>query len=92
VSGPLTIAPCSSPTPSVGVPKSRTEPASRDCRTPGRTTALAVVTELFRDWAGPLYEPALDVIYWYFTEVPMHTDQVGVADAEKRAAAARGAH
>jgi nicotinamidase-related amidase len=56
------------------------------------TTALAVVTELFRDWAGPLYEPALDVIYWYFTEVPKHTDQVGVADAEKRAAAAHGAH
>jgi len=56
------------------------------------TTALAVVTELFRDWAGPLYEQALDVIYWYFTEVPKHTDQVGVADAEKRAAAARGAH
>jgi nicotinamidase-related amidase len=56
------------------------------------TTALAVTTELFRDWAGPLYEPALDVIYWYFTEVPKHTDQVGVADAEKRAAAARGAH
>ena len=56
------------------------------------TTALAVVTELFRDWAGPLHEPALDVIYWYFTEVPQHTDQVGVADAEKRAAAARGAH
>jgi nicotinamidase-related amidase len=56
------------------------------------TTALAVVTELFRDWAGPLYEQALDVIYWYFTEVPQHTDQVGVADAEKRAAAARGAH
>jgi nicotinamidase-related amidase len=56
------------------------------------TTALAVVTELFRDCAGPLYEPALDVIYWYFTEVPQHTDQVGVADAEKRAATARGAH
>jgi nicotinamidase-related amidase len=56
------------------------------------TTALAVVTELFRDWAGPLYEPALDVIYWYFTEAPKHSDQVGVADAEKRAAAARGAH
>ena len=55
------------------------------------TTALAVVTELFRDWAGPLHEPALDVIYWYFTEVPEHTDQVGVADAEKRAAAAHGA-
>jgi nicotinamidase-related amidase len=56
------------------------------------TTALAVVTELFRDWGGPLYEPALDVIYWYFTEAPKHTDQVGIADAEKRAAAARGAH
>ena len=56
------------------------------------TTALAVVTELFRDWSGPLAEQALDVIYWYFTEVPQHTDQVGVADAEKAAAAARGAH
>ena len=53
------------------------------------TTALAVVTELFRDWAGPLYEQALDVIYWYFREIPEHTDHVGVADAEKRAAAAR---
>jgi nicotinamidase-related amidase len=54
------------------------------------TTALAVTTELFRDWAGPLYEQALDVIYWYFREVPQHTDQVGVADAEKSHAAARG--
>ena len=53
------------------------------------TTALAVTTELFRDWAGPLAQPALDVIYWYFTEVPTLTDQVGVADAEKKAAAAR---
>jgi nicotinamidase-related amidase len=55
------------------------------------TTALAVVTELFRDWAGPLAQPALDVIYWYFTEIPKLTDQVGVAEAEKRAAAARTA-
>jgi nicotinamidase-related amidase len=47
------------------------------------TTALAVTTELFRDWAGPLAAPALDVIYWYFTEAPKHTDQVGVAEAEK---------
>jgi nicotinamidase-related amidase len=53
------------------------------------TTALAVTTELFRDWAGPLYEPALDTIYWYFREVPKLTDEVGVADAEKAAAAAR---
>ena len=55
------------------------------------TTALAVVTELFRDWATPLAGPARDVIYWYFTEVPKLTDQVGVAEAEKLAAAASGA-
>ena len=54
------------------------------------TTSLAVVTELFRDWAGPLAGPALDVIYWYFNEVPKLTDQVGVAEAEKVAAAKHG--
>ena len=52
------------------------------------TTALAVTTELFRDWAGPLREPALDTIYWYFREIPKLTDAVGVADAERAAAAA----
>ena len=52
------------------------------------TTALAVTTELFRDWAGPLREPAFDTIYWYFREIPKITDHVGVADAEKAAAAA----
>src|SRR5271156_5230162 len=56
----------------------------------GPTTALAVVTELFRDWAGPLAGPALEVIHWYFREVPQHTDGVGVADAEKVVAAADG--
>jgi nicotinamidase-related amidase len=56
------------------------------------TTALAVVTEHFRDWATPLAGPARDVIYWYFSEVPKQTDQVGVAEAEKLAAAAAGAH
>ena len=56
------------------------------------TTALAVTTELFRDWAGPLAAPALDVIYWYFTEVPKLTNEVGVAEAEKRAAVARAGH
>src|SRR5450432_1575497 len=56
------------------------------------TTALAVTTELFRDWAGPLAGPALDTIYWYFNEVPKHTDEVGVAEAEKAAAAAHGGH
>jgi nicotinamidase-related amidase len=52
------------------------------------TTALAVTTELFRDWAGPLAGPALDVIYWYFREIPNLTNEVGVAEAEKAAAAA----
>ena len=52
------------------------------------TTALAVNTELFRDWASPAAGPAGGVIYWYFTEVPKLTPAVGVADAEKQAAAA----
>ena len=51
------------------------------------TTALAVTTEMFRDWAGPLAGPALDVIHWYFREVPKLTVQVGVAEAERLAAA-----
>ena len=53
------------------------------------TTALAVTTELFRDWATPQRDPALEVIYWYFTEVPKLTAAVGVAEAEKQAAAAK---
>ena len=53
------------------------------------TTALAVVTELFRDWATPLAGPAREVIDWYFNEVPKLTDAVGVAEAEKLAAADR---
>ena len=52
------------------------------------TTSLAVTTELFRDWATPPAGPALEVIHWYFTEVPKLTAAVGVADAEKQAAAA----
>jgi nicotinamidase-related amidase len=52
------------------------------------TTALAVTTELFRDWATPAAGPALEVIHWYFREVPKLTLTVGVADAEKQAAAA----
>jgi nicotinamidase-related amidase len=52
------------------------------------STALAVNTELFRDWASPLAGPAREVIYWYFTEVPKLTAGVGVAEAEKQAAAA----
>jgi nicotinamidase-related amidase len=52
------------------------------------TTALAVNTELFRDWATPAAGPAREVIYWYFREAPKVTTTVGVADAEKQAAAA----
>jgi nicotinamidase-related amidase len=52
------------------------------------TTALAVNTELFRDWATPAAALARDVIYWYFTEVTQLTPAVGVAEAEKQAAAA----
>jgi nicotinamidase-related amidase len=51
------------------------------------TTALAVTTEMFRDWAGPLAGSALEVIHWYWREVPAVTDQVGIAEAEKLAAA-----
>src|SRR5271155_2009154 len=51
------------------------------------STALAVNTELFRDWASPLAGPAREVIYWYFTEVTKLTDEVGVAEGEKKAAA-----
>jgi nicotinamidase-related amidase len=51
------------------------------------TTALAVNTELFRDWATPQAGAAGEVIYWYFTEVPKLTAAVGVADKEKQAAA-----
>jgi len=51
------------------------------------TTALAVTTELFRDWAGPLATGARDVIMWYFDEAPRHTDAIGVAEAEKAFAA-----
>jgi nicotinamidase-related amidase len=51
------------------------------------TTALAVTTELFRDWAGPLAGPALETIHWYWREVPQVSPEVGIAEAEKAAAA-----
>jgi nicotinamidase-related amidase len=52
------------------------------------STALAVNTELFRDWATPQAGPAREAIYWYFTEVSKLTSEVGVAEAEKEAASA----
>ena len=48
-------------------------------------TALAVVTELFRDWASPLAGNAREVIYWYFGEVSKAKVNVGVSEAEKQA-------
>ena len=56
------------------------------------TTALAVMTELFRDWAGPLAGPAL----WTSStgtsaRSATLTDEVGVAEAEKQAASGRAA-
>jgi nicotinamidase-related amidase len=42
------------------------------------TTALAVVTELFRDWKSPLADNAREVINWYFAEVPKVSKDVGV--------------
>jgi nicotinamidase-related amidase len=51
-------------------------------------TALAVVTELFRDWASPLADKARDVIYWYFAEVTKLKADIGVSEVEKQAAGA----
>ena len=47
------------------------------------TTALAVLTELFRDWRSPLAKNALEVINWYFAEVPKVSKSVGVDVREK---------
>ena len=47
------------------------------------TTALAVLTELFRDWRSPLAKNALEVIEWYFTEVPKVSKAIGVDVREK---------
>jgi hypothetical protein len=52
-------------------------------------TALAVVTELFRDWASPMADKAREVIYWYFGEVTKLKVDVGVSEVEKQAAKAK---
>ena len=51
-------------------------------------TTLAVVMEWFRDWTGPLAEPARAVTWWYLAEVLKVTDSVGVSEAEAAAAQA----
>ena len=46
-------------------------------------SALAVVCELFRDWAGPLGDAARDVIGWYLAEAAkLPGEVVGMALAE----------
>ena len=52
-------------------------------------TALAVVTELFRDWASPVADKARDGIYWYFREVSRLNANVGISEVEKQAAQAK---
>src|SRR5712664_4213588 len=47
------------------------------------TTALAVVTELFRDWRSPMAKKALEIIDWYFAEVPQVSKTIGVDVREK---------
>jgi nicotinamidase-related amidase len=56
------------------------------------TTALAVVCELFRDWASPQANKARDVIYWYFGEVGKLGADVGVSDVEKEEVAKAAQH
>jgi hypothetical protein len=51
-------------------------------------TTLAVVMEWFRDWTGPLAEPARTVTWWYLAKVLKVTDTVGVSEAEAAAAQA----
>ena len=51
------------------------------------TTALAVLTELFRDWRSPLAKNALEVIEWYFAAVPKVSTSIGVDVREKAGAA-----
>lgn len=47
------------------------------------STALAVLTEMFRDWRSPLAAKALEVIDWYFAEVPKISEAIGVDHREK---------
>jgi len=47
------------------------------------STALAVVCELFRDWAGPLGDAGREVTGWYLAEAPkLPGEVVGIAPAE----------
>jgi nicotinamidase-related amidase len=41
-------------------------------------TALAVLTELFRDWTSPVADKAREISNWYFAEIPELTAEIGV--------------
>jgi len=45
-------------------------------------TALAVISEWFRDWAGPLADAARETVVWYLAQVPKVTDRIGITEGE----------
>jgi nicotinamidase-related amidase len=51
-------------------------------------TALAVMSEWFRDWAGPLGDAARETFIWWLARVPDVTDKVGVTKGEAAVAKA----
>jgi hypothetical protein len=55
-------------------------------------TAIALVCELFRDWATPLGEPGRELVNWYVNEVATVPDKVGFAEREKLRAQGQLAH
>jgi hypothetical protein len=51
-------------------------------------TALAVVTELFRDWSSPLPTRRARSSIWYFAQVTKMKTDIGVSEVENQAAGA----
>ena len=51
-------------------------------------TALAVVSEWFRDWAGPLADAARETFIWWLARVQEVTDRVGLTEGEAAVAKA----
>ena len=47
-----------------------------------KNTSLAVISEWFRDWAGPLADAARETFVWYLGQVPQITDRVGITEGE----------
>ena len=54
-------------------------------------TSLAVISEWFRDWAGPLADAARETFVWYLGQVPQITDRVGITEGEAALAQAAAA-